>query len=74
MSIVVFLIPVLVCYWYNQRRERKRNEREMKDKWKNRYGGKVLNGNLSTLFVLILLISPGGFLWFCMLVAGGERK
>ncbi len=35
MSIVVFLIPGLVCYWYNQRRERKRNEREMKDKWKN---------------------------------------
>lgn len=31
ISILAFLIPGLVCYWYNQWRERKRNEKLMKE-------------------------------------------
>lgn len=27
LTILIFLIPGLVCYWYNQWRERKRNEK-----------------------------------------------
>lgn len=32
ISILAFLIPGLVCYWYNKWREGK----EMKNKWRNR--------------------------------------
>lgn len=31
ISILAFLIPGLVCYWYNQRKERRRNEKQMKE-------------------------------------------